>query len=316
MTDQTVIEHAANKIREGGLVAMPTETVYGLAADATNDAAVAKNFEAKGRPRFNPLISHVTGADMAARYAEISQTVQKLIDAFWPGPLTLVLPRRPDAELSLLVSAGLDTVAMRAPDHECAQALIAAVDRPLAAPSANRSGRISPTTAEHVRRGGLLLAPDAIIDGGPARVGVESTIVKVDGDSVTLLRPGGVARADIEAIIGAALHNPPQTDKPQAPGMLASHYAPTASLRLYAQDQRDGEAFLGFGDITGGDAAMNLSAAGDLREAAANLFRALHALDALCAERGLHTIAVAPIPQDGLGEAINDRLARAAAPRD
>ena len=167
-----------------------------------------------------------------------------------------------------------------------------------------------------MRRGGLLIAPDAIIDGGPARVGVESTIVKVDRDGVTLLRPGGVARADIEAIIGAPLRNPPQTDKPQAPGMLASHYAPTAAVRLNAQDQRDGEAFLGFGDIAGGDASMNLSEAGDLREAAATLFRCLHALDALCAEQGLETIAVAPIPRDGLGEAINDRLARAAAPRE
>ena len=316
MTDDAVISEAAGIIRDSGLVAMPTETVYGLAADATNDAAVAKIFEAKGRPRFNPLICHVTGREMAARYAALSPLAEQLMDAFWPGPLTLVLPRRADTNLSLLVSAGLDTVAMRAPDHQLAQALIAAVDHPLAAPSANRSGRISPTTATHVREGGLLIEPGAIIDGGPCRVGVESTIVKVDEGGAILLRPGGLARADIEKVIGATLLDPPQADKPQAPGMLASHYAPSAALRLNAREQRDGEAFLGYGDITGGDGAMNLSEAGDLREAAANLFRYLHTLDSLCAEQGMQTIAVAPIPSNGLGEAINDRLARAAAPRD
>ncbi len=318
MTVPDTIAQAATILRAGGLVAMPTETVYGLAADATNDAAVAKIFEAKGRPRFNPLICHVADAEMAARYVAIPPLAQTLIDAFWPGPLTLVLPRRTDSNLSLLVSAGLDTVALRAPDHKGAQALIRAADRPLAAPSANRSGRISPTTAQHVREGGLLIEPNAIIDGGPCRVGVESTIVKVDGDKATLLRPGGVARSDIERVAGAPLGDPPQADKPQAPGMLASHYAPAAALRLNAQGPRTGEAFLGFGD-NAGDApnpSMNLSDAGDLGEAAANLFRYLHALDALCAERGLKTIAVAQIPGDGLGEAINDRLARAAAPRE
>ncbi len=311
------IKTAAEIIRRGGLVAMPTETVYGLAADATRDASVAKIFEAKGRPRFNPLICHVADAEMAARYVEISPLAGKLIDAFWPGPLTLVLPRRPDAGLSLLVSAGLDTVAVRAPAHESAQALIRAADRPLAAPSANRSGRISPTTADHVRTGGLLIQPELIVDGGPCRVGVESTIVKPEGETVTLLRPGGLARADIEKVAGAPLMDPPQTDKPQAPGMLVSHYAPAAGMRLNAAAQRDGEAFLGFGDVAGepGALSMNLSASGDLREAAANLFRYLRALDEQCGERGLTTIAVAPMPNDGLGEAINDRLARAAAPR-
>lgn len=318
MPDTNIINHAAKLIREGGLVAMPTETVYGLAADATNDAAVAKIFEAKGRPRFNPLICHVANAEMAARFAYVSPLAQKMIDAFWPGPLTLVLPRRAATDLSLLASAGLDTVAMRAPDHDCAQRLIAAADRPLAAPSANRSGRISPTTAQHVRDGDLLIEPDAIIDGGPARVGVESTIVKVDGDTVTLLRPGGIARAKIERIAGAALLDPPQADKVEAPGMLASHYAPNATIRLNAKSALENEAFLGFQNVIGNNATVstNLSEAGDLREAAANLFSHLHALDALCAEYGLPTIAVAPIPHDGLGEAINDRLARAAAPRD
>ena len=317
MIDAELIADAAKIICDGGLVAMPTETVYGLAADATNDAAVAKIFEAKGRPRFNPLICHVTGADMAARYAVFSPLAEKMAAAFWPGPLTLVLPRREEAAISLLISAGLDTIAMRAPDHEGAQALIAAVGRPLAAPSANRSGRMSPTTAEHVQRGELLIEPGAIIDGGPCRVGLESTIVKVDGNRATLLRPGGLARADIEAVIDCTLLDPPQTDKPQAPGMLASHYAPRATLRLNAAGAEEHEAFLGFGDVAGGAPAvsMNLSAAGDLREAAGNLFRHLHALDALCTERGLQTIAVAPIPTNGLGEAINDRLARAAAPR-
>ncbi len=317
MIDAQQIADAAEVISSGGLVAMPTETVYGLAADATNDAAIAKIFEAKGRPRFNPLICHVTGEDMAARYAVFTPLAEKLAKAFWPGPLTLVLPRKDDCAVSLLVSAGLDTIAMRAPDHKVAQALIAAVDRPVAAPSANRSGRISPTSADHVERGDLLIEPGMIIDGGPCPIGVESTIVRIDGDGVRLLRPGGVARADIEAVIGAPLQDPPQADKPQAPGMLASHYAPRAKLRLNAKAAEKNEAFLGFGDVAGGTpaASMNLSDAGDLREAAANLFRCLHALDALCAERGLQTIAVAPIPAEGLGEAINDRLIRAAAPR-
>lgn len=318
MTKTDDIKRAAQAIRAGNLVAMPTETVYGLAADATNDAAVAKIFEAKGRPRFNPLICHVTGAEMAARFVSISPLAQKLIDAFWPGPLTLVLPRRPDAELSLLVSAGLDTVAVRAPGHERAQALIRTADRPLAAPSANRSGRISPTTAQHVRDGALLIEPDAIIDGGPCSVGIESTIVAVDGAFATLLRPGGAPRDHIEQILGAPMQDPPQADKPQAPGMLASHYAPQASLRLNAEKANAGEAFLGFGDITGeaASAHANLSEAGDMREAAANLFNFLRQLDEQCQALGLNAIAVAPIPHDGLGEAINDRLTRAAAPRD
>ena len=317
--DENLIADAAALIRKGGLVAMPTETVYGLAADAGDDDAVARIFEAKGRPRFNPLIAHVANRAMAARYAEITPLAERLIDAFWPGALTLVLPRRADCALSLLVSAGLDTVALRAPNHPIAQRLIAAADRPLAAPSANRSGTVSPTRADHVRQS-LGNAADMILDGGPCSVGVESTIVKVDGDAAVLLRPGGIARAEIEAVVGAPLAAPARTAKPEAPGMLTSHYAPAAPLRLNAAAPRTGEAFLGFGAVAGdraGDAsyALNLSPAGNLREAAANLFAYMRRLDALCAAHGLAGIAAAPVPPEGLGEAINDRLTRAAAPR-
>ncbi|MHA7871523.1 MAG: L-threonylcarbamoyladenylate synthase [Hyphococcus sp.] len=340
------IRNAADSIRRGGLVAMPTETVYGLAADATNDDAVAGIYEVKGRPQFNPLIVHVADAEMARRYVVFSPLAKTLSDAFWPGPLTLVLPRlqpSPRAQatagispgedtqpvskasgshrhapkqLSLLVSAGLDTVAVRAPDHPVAQALLRAADRPLAAPSANRSGAVSPTTAQHVRES-LGARVDMILDGGPCPVGVESTIVKIDGDDAVLLRPGGAARADIERIVGKGLKSPAAaTDKPEAPGMLASHYAPHARLRLNARRPRAGEAFLAFGPAPDGGAVLNLSAAGNVREAAANLFAHLRALDALCAERGLEGIAAAPVPDEGLGEAVNDRLRRAAAPRN
>lgn len=294
---------------------MPTETVYGLAANACDDNAVARIFEAKGRPRFNPLIVHVAGLDMAAQYAEVTPLAEKLAAAFWPGALTLVLPRRTDCPLSLLVSAGLDTVALRAPNHPVAQDLIAATGRPLAAPSANRSGTVSPTHAGHVRQS-LGDAVEMILDGGPCSVGVESTIVKVDGDQAILLRPGGIARADIEAVIGASLADAPKSAKPEAPGMLTSHYAPAARLRLDASAPMDGEAFLGFGALAGdGPYALNLSPAGNLREAAANLFAHIRKLDALCAAHRLSGIAAAPIPAAGLGEAINDRLARAAAPK-
>jgi len=311
--DHKDIEAAARIIRDGGLVAMPTETVYGLAADATNDAGVAKIFAAKGRPQFNPLIIHVSGPAMASHYVEISPLAKKLMDAFWPGPLTLVLPRKEGSGLSLLVSAGLDTVGVRMPNHAMAQALIAAADRPLAAPSANRSGTISPTRAAHVRQS-LGDKVDMILDGGPSPVGVESAIVKIDGDKATLLRPGGLAREEIEAVIGAALSNPSR--KIEAPGMMVSHYAPSVAMRLDARAQEKGEAFLGFGEIKGeGANALNLSAAGDLTEAAANLFAHLRALDAQCVAQNLKKIAVAPIPATGLGEAINDRLKRAAAPR-
>lgn len=307
------ISEAAAVIRRGGLVAMPTETVYGLAADATNDDAVARIFEAKGRPQFNPLIIHVSGSEMAKRYVEFPPLAKKLAGAFWPGPLTLVLPRREDSGLSLLVSAGLYTVGARMPDHPVAQALIKKVDRPLAAPSANRSGTISPTIAAHVKAS-LGDKFDFILDGGACPVGLESTIVKVDGENASLLRPGGIARADIERVIGKPLENA-ASGSIEAPGMMTSHYAPDATLRLNATEQRPGEAFLGFGDIAGGEHALNLSSAGNLREAAANLFKHLHTLDRMAAAHGLKTIACAPIPVEGLGEAINDRLKRAAAAR-
>lgn len=313
------IDKAARLIRQGGIVAMPTETVYGLAADATNDASVARIFEAKGRPQFNPLIAHVADIEMAARYADIPALAKKLADAFWPGPLTLVLPRRADCTLSLLVSAGLNTVALRSPNHPTAQALIAVAERPLAAPSANRSGSVSSTTAEHVRQS-LGGAVDMILDAGPCSVGVESTIVKIEinkgGDKAILLRPGGIARQEIEDCIGAPLGEPAESYKPEAPGMLTSHYAPSVAVRLNASAPKEDEAFLAFGGVTGEPPhALDLSPTRDLRQAAANLFAYLRKLDEICAEHGLSGIAAAPIPMEGLGEAINDRLARAAAPR-
>ncbi len=309
------IEQAADLIRDGGLVAVPTETVYGLAADATNDKAVARIFEAKGRPQFNPLIIHVADAAMAKRYVKFSPLAAKLAGEFWPGPLTMVLPRRADSNTSLLVSAGLDTVAVRAPAHAAAQALIRAVDHPLAAPSANRSGAISPTTPDHVRKS-LRDKVDMILDGGACIIGIESTIVAINDNDVTMLRVGGITRDAIEQFLGRSLAEAPISQTPQAPGMLASHYAPQAPLRLNTSAPRDGEAFLGFGETeTTSPYALNLSPSGDLRESAANLFAHLRRLDDLCAEHNLRGIAAAPVPHAGLGEAINDRLKRAAAPR-
>lgn len=315
MATYRLIERAKSNILAGEAVAIPTETVYGLAADATNDRAVAKIFEAKGRPSFNPLIVHVRDLEMARRYAEFSPLAEKLAKAFWPGPLTLVLPRRRDCGLSLLVSAGLDTIALRAPNSVIARQLIEICDRPLAAPSANKSGSISPTTADHVRES-LGDRIRMIIDGGCCAVGVESTIVKVDGDRAVLLRPGGVARADIERVADAPLEQP--SGAIEAPGMLESHYAPAARLRLDVTAARANEAYIGFGAFNGEGAAerFNLSARGDLVEAAARLFAHLRAADRAVSSLGLSGIAVAPIPNEGLGEAINDRLRRAAAPRD
>jgi len=312
--DEQDAREAAAILAKGGLIAMPTETVYGLAADATNDKAVARIFEAKGRPQFNPLIVHVADADMAARYVEFPPVAETLAAAFWPGPLTLVLPRKTDSAISLLASAGLDTLGVRAPNHDIAQSLINAVGGPLAAPSANLSGTISPTLAKHVQEG-LGDKIDMILDGGPCLVGVESTIVKIEGDAVYLLRPGGVAREAIEQVIGARLVEAPHTDNPQAPGMLASHYATRAPLRLNAATPEPDEAFLAFGKVSAeGPYMLNLSPSGDATEAAANLFAYLHALDRMTATHGLKGIAAATIPTQGLGEAINDRLARAAAP--
>ncbi|GJL94741.1 MAG: threonylcarbamoyl-AMP synthase [Hyphococcus sp.] len=314
--DDKDLRITASTILSGGLVAMPTETVYGLATDATNDEAVARIFEAKGRPQFNPLICHVTGADMAMRYVEFSPLALKLAENFWPGPLTLVLPRKSDSEISLLASAGLGTLGVRAPNHPIAQRLIQSVGRPLAAPSANRSGSISPTTAAHVEAS-LGERIDMIIDGGACSVGLESTIVKVDGDKVYLLRPGGISREAIENIAGQKKIDVIKSgEKIEAPGMMTSHYAPKTGLRLNATAPKDGEAYLGFGEHDAqGQSHLNLSKTGDLREAAAHLFDYLHALDRIVAAHRLKNIAVAPIPVTGLGEAINDRLNRAAAPK-
>lgn len=309
------IDRARDLILSGELVAIPTETVYGLAADATNDRAVARIYEVKGRPSFNPLIVHVSDIEMARLYADLPPLAEKIAAAFWPGPLTIVAPRKKDCGVSLLASAGLDTIALRAPHSRAAQALIRACGRPLAAPSANRSGSISPTTADHVRES-LGERVRLIIDGGPCRVGVESTIIRISGDHAILLRPGGVARADVERAIGVRLESPEQ-GKVEAPGMLESHYAPDAPLRLNVEAPSSNEAYLGFGAFTGAGAgaAFNLSESGDLAEAAANLFAGLRAADRAASSTGLAGIAVAPVPMDGLGEAINDRLRRAAAPK-
>lgn len=313
MIEATDIERSREIIRAGGLVAVPTETVYGLAGDATNDLAVARIYEAKGRPTFNPLIAHVSDMGMARREVDFSPLAERLAAAFWPGPLTLVLPRAATSTVSLLASAGLPTLAVRMPNHEATLALITAAGRPLAAPSANPSGAISPTSADHVREG-LGDRVDLILDGGPCAVGVESTVVKVEVDRATILRPGGLARADIERVVGAGVASGGAAI--EAPGMLESHYAPRARLRLNALGPLRGEAYLAFGaSVAAGPDILNLSARSDLREAAANLFAHLHALDRLCSDKNLAGIAVAPVPETGLGEAINDRLRRAAAPR-
>ena len=309
------LDRAAQILRAGGLVAFATETVYGLGADATNDAAVARIFEAKGRPAFNPLISHAADMAMARSLARFSPMAEALADTFWPGPLTLVLPRAERSPVSLLATAGLDTLAVRLPAHEMARALIARTGRPLAAPSANPSGSVSPTTAAHVAEG-LGDKVDMILDGGPCAAGIESTIVSLAGAQPQILRPGAIAREEIEPLTGPLALPAPLTApaaRPPAPGMLASPYAPGAPVRLEAREAHPGEVLLAFGPrVPAHDGPMrNLSPAGDLREAAANLFAMLRALDA----ETNGAIAVMPIPREGLGEAINDRLARAAAPR-
>ncbi|MBT3307529.1 MAG: threonylcarbamoyl-AMP synthase [Alphaproteobacteria bacterium] len=308
--DTAAIAAASETLRTGGLVAFPTETVYGLGCDATDGEAVARVFAAKDRPRFNPLIVHVRDADAARNIAAFNEVAERLVDAFWPGALTLVLPKRDD-RVSLLVSAGLETLAVRAPDHPVAQALLSQADLPIAAPSANRAGRISPTAAGHVvfslpgPDGG---GPAMILDGGPCRVGVESTVVDLSTDTPTLLRPGGVADEDIEACIGPLAHpSPNDGDAPKSPGMMDRHYAPELALRLDATDPRPGEALLGFGPDAPIE-AMNLSPNGDLSEAAANLFSMIRALDG----PPFTGIAVMAVPDVGLGRAINDRLRRAA----
>ncbi len=304
--DQAGVARAAEILATGGLVAIPTETVYGLAADAGNDLAVARVFAAKGRPSFNPLIVHVASVAEARRIAEVSPEAERLISAFWPGPLTLVLPLRAGAGIAPLVTAGLGTVALRMPAHPLARQVLAALGRPVAAPSANPSGRVSPTMADHVMAG-LLGRIDAVLDGGSCPVGLESTIVGLT-DRPRLLRPGGLPAEAIEECLGHALDGLPEGDAPSAPGQLASHYAPKGSVRLNAVSPAPDETYLGFGP---GAADLNLSPSSDLTEAAANLFGCLHELD----RRGAAKIAVAPIPMTGLGRAINDRLERAAAPR-
>ena len=306
-------------LAEGGLVAFPTETVYGLGADAGNARAIAHLYAAKGRPAFNPLIAHVPDIAAARAIGRFDSRALKLAEAFWPGPLTLVVPKTAGCPVADLATAGLDTVAIRIPAHDVAKAILRAFGGAVVAPSANISGHVSPTEAAHVAsdlRGRI----DLIVDGGPVAVGVESTIVGCFATPM-LLRPGGLPRERIEAVLGMALARPPgdggaDDSQPLAPGMLASHYAPRANVRLAAQDVAPGEALLAFGtpDLPGLDAAsavMNLSPAGDLDEAAANLFGHLRALDA----KGPRGIAVMAIPEQGLGEAINDRLRRAAVAR-
>jgi len=309
LSDAT-IETAAHILQQGGLVAFPTETVYGLGADATNDRAVARIFEAKGRPQFNPLIVHFADRAAAADYVEFNASADTIAGAFWPGPLTLVLPWKAGCRLSRLVSAGLDTVAVRVPSHVPAHRLFEAAALPIAAPSANRSGRLSPTTAQHVAQD-LGDRVDLILDGGPCTIGLESTVLDLSGPRPTILRQGGLAQEEIEAALGAPLAVAGTDDTaPASPGMLTSHYAPSAPLRMNAREARSGEAMLGFGP--GCDSAdLNLSEDGDLVEAASRLFACLHALD----RSDVTGIAVAPIPERGLGRAINDRLRRAAAKR-
>lgn len=305
------VEQAAALLRAGRLLALPTETVYGLGADATDGHAVAGIFEAKGRPAFNPLIAHVPDAASAERHGVFDTLARTLAEAFWPGPLTLVVPRREGSAIHAIATAGLDSLGLRVPANPLALALLEAVGWPVAAPSANRSGHVSPTSPAHVLAD-LDGRIDAVLDGGATPVGVESTILACLDGSVRLLRPGGIAREAIESVIGRPLEQSLMAGRPLAPGALASHYAPSARVRLDAVAPLPGEAWLGFGPdpagVTGPRA--NLSPSGDLREAAAALFAALRALDGAAG-----TIAVAPIPAHGLGEAIRDRLARAAAGR-
>jgi len=298
-------------LRAGQICAFPTETVYGLGADATNADAVLRVYEAKGRPRFNPLIVHCTDLAMARKLVVFSPLAEKLAAEFWPGPMTLVLPLRAESGIADIVTAGLSTLAVRIPAHPMARELIADAGTPLAAPSANPSGRLSPTRAAEVISGFEGKIP--VLDGGPCHAGLESTILTVAEDKVVQLRAGALAREDVAAALGTDVAMAGKGSVIAAPGMLLSHYAPKAGIRLNAEVPRAGEAYLAFGATPETDGPMrNLSPTGDLREAARNLFTCLHELDAL----GLKEIAVAPIPDQGLGEAINDRLSRAAAPRD
>ncbi|MGH2342184.1 L-threonylcarbamoyladenylate synthase [Segnochrobactraceae bacterium EtOH-i3] len=311
-----VLAEAVAVLAGGGLVALPTETVYGLAADATSDDAVARIYAAKGRPGTNPLISHVEDFAAARRHGVFDDTARRLAEAFWPGPLTLVVPRAPGSPVAERTTAGLPTLALRVPASDAMRLIAATLGRPLAAPSANRSGRVSPTTAADVVAD-LGFRVSLVIDGGPCRVGVESTIVGCFGPEPTLLRPGGTTVEAIETVLGRPLLRPElDASRPSAPGQLLSHYAPRAAVRLHATSVAPGEALLAFGPtpLPGAETAaavLNLSPRGDLAEAATNLFTMLRALD----RSGAPVIAVAPLPHTGLGLAIADRLTRAAAPR-
>lgn len=313
---EEAIRRACEVLSRGLPVAIPTETVYGLSADATNPEAIGRIYETKGRPRFNPLICHMADLEMAEQHAVFDPISRKIAEAFWPGPLTLVLPVRKDTPIHPLARAGLDTVGIRVPTG-IAGRLLAAFDRPLAAPSANTSGRISPTSAEHVNAD-LGEKIELILDAGPASVGLESTILKVVDGAIHLLRPGGLNVADVEALTGLVVLRPASAGATiEAPGMLASHYAPSTGVRLNATDVAPGEALIRFGGtpLPGEDKAtivLDLSPGSDLREAAANLFGHMQKADAT----GARCIAFAPVPATGLGEAINDRLERAAAPRN
>ena len=305
--DASLVDKAVRRWKAGETVAIPTETVYGLAADACNGAAVARIYALKSRPQFNPLIVHVADAAMAQRYVQWNDHAQALADAFWPGPLTLVLKRRSDCPISELVSAGGDTLAVRVPAHPLTRQLLQAFGGGLAAPSANRSGRVSPTTAQHVRD--EFADAVMVVDGGACDVGIESTVVDLSGDAPGILRPGSITRAMLEGIIGE-LAEAKQGSSLLSPGQMESHYAPSIPVRLNATDVGGDEALLAFGTpLSGAAKTENLSQSGDLIEAAANLFSCLRALD----DPALRGIAVMPVPTDGIGEAINDRLQRAAA---
>lgn len=309
---QSTIQRAAKALAEGGVVAFPTETVYGLGADATNADAVLRVYEMKGRPSFNPLIAHVSDHAEAEKHGEFNEPANILADALWPGPLTIVLRRRAESGICDLVSAGLDTIGLRVPANETARELLRAAGCPVAAPSANKAGHVSPTTAAHVFSD-LGEEPDFILDAGQTTVGLESTIVDLSGPEPLLLRPGGIPREDIEKILEMKLGDAEASARPSSPGQMASHYAPRAQLRMEASSIEPGEALLAFGPdqpLTEGP-LINLSPDGDIREAAIRLFGALRELDG----SECNGIAVMPIPDEGLGEAINDRLRRAAAPR-
>jgi len=314
--DEQAIQQAVNSLTAGDVVALPTETVYGLAGDALNDGAVQEIYRIKGRPASNPLIAHVSGLDMAGDYVEIDTISQRLMEAFWPGPLTLVLPRKSGMPLSSLACSALPTLAVRQPQGIFCQ-ILAEVGRPLVAPSANRSGRISPTSAQDVAQelGGQI---PLILDGGACAIGLESTIIKVVGKDVVMLRAGGLARSCLEDFLCQPLHEPPTNGKREAPGMLSSHYAPRAKVRLNVREVEEGENLLAFGSHRAAHhqrarRMLNLSERGDSVEAARHLFDYLRQLDEECRQGEI--IAVEPIPEEGLGEAINDRLRRASAPR-